>query len=172
MRQNGTFPTGVHNEYKEIANAPNAHKIKPSKKRTASKAKWCSLHNTTSHNDAQGASSWEIFARLTSAANSRKGSQRQCRNPRKTSEEVTVSKDDLGSVMKRISTSLQEQDCNSSRQRGLYGFLIHSRPKANFINIYNKETVNTTMVEDSKGSEHSVDNKLVKGIEQLMFDCQ
>ena len=39
---------------KKIANAPNAHKmIKPSKKRTASTTKWCSLHNTTSHNDAE-----------------------------------------------------------------------------------------------------------------------
>ena len=59
----------------------------------------------------QGASSWEIFPRLTSTTNSKKGSQRQRPNIRKTSEEVTVSKDDLVSVMKRISTSLQEQDC-------------------------------------------------------------
>ena len=124
---------------KKIANAPNAHKmIKPSKKRTASTTKWCSLHNTTSHNDAEckaqavGKSSQDSPSQQTRG----KSHNANAATQEKSSEEVSVSKDDLVCVMKRISTSLQEQDCNSSRQRVLYGFLIHIRPRAHFISNY------------------------------------
>ena len=50
----GHFQRECTTNTKKVANAPNAHNtIKPSKKGTASKTKWCSLHNTTSHNDAE-----------------------------------------------------------------------------------------------------------------------
>ena len=49
----GHFQRECTTNTKKIANAPNAHKIKPSKKGTPSKKKWCSLHNTTSHDDAE-----------------------------------------------------------------------------------------------------------------------
>ena len=75
----GHFQRECTTNTKKIANAPNAHKmIKPSKKRTASKTKWCltSQHNVSQRRGMQGASSWEIFTRHTSTANARRGSQR------------------------------------------------------------------------------------------------
>ena len=103
----GHFQQGGTTNTKKIANAPNAHKmIKPSRKRTAFQIKWCSFHNTMSwrkqlgnlHKTHQHGKREERVTTLTL-------------HPKKeTSEEVTVSKDDLVSLMKRISTSLQEQD--------------------------------------------------------------
>ena len=139
MRQNGTFSTGVNDEYEEDRQRTACpQEDKASKKGTASKTKWCSLHNTTSHNDAEckaqavGKSSQDSPSQQTRG----KSHNANAATQEKSSEEVSASKDDLVCVMKRISTSLQEQDCNSSRQRVLYGFLIHSRRRPHFISIY------------------------------------
>ena len=105
----------------------------------------------------QGASSWEIFPRLTSTTNSKKGSQRQRPNIRKTSEEVTVSKDDLVSVMKRISTSLQEQDsATAPGSRDSMGFSFTAGHE-HVLSASSTETVKMTMVVDSGASDHYVD---------------
>ena len=155
----GHFQRECTTNTKKIANAPNAHKIKPSKKGTPSKKKWCSLHNTTSHDDAEckaqaaGKSSQDSPAHPTRG----KGHNANAATQEKTSEEVTVSEDDLVSVMKRISTSLQEQDsATAPGSRDSMGFSFTAGHE-HVLSASSTETVKMTMVVDSGASDHYVD---------------
>ena len=95
---------------------------------------------------------------------------RQRCNPNKTSEEVTVSKDDLESVMKRISTSVQEQDSATDPGSGDSMGFSFTAAHEHILSVSTKQTVKMTMVVDSGASDHYVDDTFVKGIKQLMFD--
>ena len=107
---------------KKLAQTPHVHskKFKPSKKGATSKTKWCSLHNTTSHCDAEckaqaaGKSSQDTSAQQVQG----KGHNANSATEEKPSEEVTVSKDDLVGVMKRISSSLRKQDSATAQGSG------------------------------------------------------
>ena len=96
----GHFQRECTTNTKKIANALNIHKIKPSKKGRASKIKWCSLHKTTSHNDARcKAQAAAKSLQDPPAQQTRgKGHKTNASTQEKTSEEVTVSKNDLISV--------------------------------------------------------------------------
>ena len=118
----GHFQQECTTNTKKIGNAPNAHNIiKPSKKGTASKTKWFSLQNTTPNNDAES----KVQAAVTFSQDSPpqqtrgKGHNTNAATREKTSEEVNVSKDELVSFMKRIST-LQAQDSATAPSGGDY----------------------------------------------------
>ena len=165
----------MHDEYEEDRQRTACpQEDKASKKGTASKTKWCSLHNTTSHNDAEckaqaaGKSSQDSPAQQTRG----KGHNANAATQEKTSEEVTVSKDDLVSVKKRITTSLQEQDSATAPGSGNSMGFSFTAADVHILSASTEETVKMTMVVDSGASDHYVDDERVKGIKQLMFDYQ
>ena len=128
---------------------PSAHKkFKPSKKGTSCKTKWCSRHNTTYHNDAEckvqaaGKSSQDSPARQTRG----RGNNADAATQGKTREEVTVSKDGLVSVMKRISTSLQEQYSATAPGSGNSVGFSFTAAREDILSASTNETVKTTMV--------------------------
>ena len=160
----------------KISQALNVHgkNYTPWKKGTISKITRCSLHNTTSHNDAEctaqaaGKSSRDSPAQQTRG----KGQNANAATQEKTSEEVTVSKDDLVSVLKRISTPLQEQDSAIAPGSGDSMGFPFTAAHEHILSASTEETVKMKMVVDSGTSDHYVADKLVKGIKQLMFDYQ
>ena len=75
--------------------------------------------------------------------------------------------------MKRIiSTSLQEQDSAIAPGGGDSIGFSFTAVDEHILSASTEETVKMTMGFDSGASDHYVDGKLVKGIEQLMFDYQ
>ena len=176
MWQNGTFSAGVHDEYEEDRQRTECPQDDQALEETNSIQDQVVSHFTTQ--------------RLTTTRNARRKqlgnlhkthqhSKREERvttltlQPKKeTSEEVTVSKDDLVSVMKRISTSLQEQDSATAPGSGDSMGFSFTAADEHILSASTEETVKMTMVVDSGASDHYVDGKLVKGIKQLMFDYQ
>lgn len=107
----GHFQRECTTNTKKIAKAPNIHskKIKPSKKIAKFTTKWCSLHNTTSHSDAEcKAQATDKSSQDSPAQQTRgKGHNASAVTQENPSDEVTVSKNDLVSVTKHVSKSLQ-----------------------------------------------------------------
>ena len=175
MRLNGTFSTGVHDEYEEDRHRTECaqeDQALEERKSIQDQVVLASQHNVSQRRGTQGASSWEIFTRSPEQQTRGTGHNANAATQQKTSEEVTISKDDLVSVMKRISTSLQEQDSATAPGSGDSMGCSFTAADEHILSASTEDTVKMTMVVDSGASDHYVDGKLVNGIKQLMFDYQ
>ena len=137
----GRFQRECRTNTIKITYAPSSHKkMKPSKKGTTSKTKWCLLHSTTSHNDAEcKAQAVGKFSQKSPAHQTR----RKGHNANAAIQEAKQGDNCCQGRPRWCHETCQHVTsrtrlCNSSRQRELYGFLIRSRPRAHCISMYKR----------------------------------